>query len=1231
MAEIRNTFLKSKMNKDLDGRLLPNGEYRDARNVNISRSENSDVGAIENISGNFLSKDWLNSLSVSRDCPGLEVLGYTNDLANDRIFVFLTNYTDNSIDNLSNFAPAEAIEPAPPNRTIYKGACCWIAYYNVVSQQGEIVVSGNFLNFSTTHPITADILEDLLFFTDDRNQPRKINVNNAIANPETYYTNEDVVSVTKYSPFQPPNLYYKNGSGDYVSSMLNKTEEYLPATCLSMIKENTVAGNVDVVLTDVINSYITYPPAVITRGINLMKPDLGYFNITAAGGGFDEFQMEYPIGSGANAATSVTNYIAAAKAAGYESQATAIAPAPASVGQGFTIGDVISFQLPNPDYNATWSGDKKWLEDKFVRFSYRFKYDDGEYSLMAPFTQPAFIPKQWGSFINGYNWLYGGDGEVNAGAFDQRWALWERDIWNGDEDDVGKSGIVSFMENQVNEIKINIPAPHLSSVYGTTQMPANLIEENLKVTEIDILLKRSDGIAITVVDTIPISELSAVTDKYYIYDYKSEKPIKVLPINQTTRVYDKSPIRAKTQAISGNRIIYGNYIDKQTPPSYLDYEVDILPKQNISAVAGTFSQTKLEYPNHSLKQNRTYQVGIVLSDRYGRSSSVILRDKTLPISGGTFTDTVYSDYTGGGTNTLNWPGNQLYVLFNQIIPVSISGKPDYPGIYSSTNPLGWYSYKVVVKQTEQEYYNVYLAGATSGDIVWTSEGGKQPDGTTDKISAEPVYFNNSKVSNISLYNDNINKVPKALIDVGATDTIYGSEVLLYPRVITENLLNAEYLPPQSVISPNILPISVQAPDGLFESSVTSIRPFRDLGEWTTKKGVGGSILATPPTDRWYPNNETDPPAAIWFDPFYKADDNPFIATITTNFVVGAGKSLQERYASNFFSNQLTIFETAPVKSNIDIFWESSTSGLVTDLNTAISSDINPNIVTDVSDVSFQFTEADVGGAAVTATFEPVDSTNTPCSDASGSASNLIVINGDGVTVEGFELVTVVNGGTGVGVDGFYIKSKKSRTYLYSSTNRRWTFSLNVTANGGTINKVFKGKLSNVAPSFNYNPIQWANGGIVDGSTKVKSTELNPSGTLLNLQNECIWEINPDSFNNGSLVNPNAEIYVEMTGIIYDGSGVPYPTSDWPLSARPVIYSPGTFNGGQSFMASSVKSTSWVIAWPYSIYEIISYTPGRDFQFTLKITDCNNNQPNNVGGLSTTTTASVLLPIWGKLI
>jgi hypothetical protein len=52
MPEIKNTFTQGKMNKDLDERLVPNGQYRDAMNIQLSTSDSSDVGALENILGN---------------------------------------------------------------------------------------------------------------------------------------------------------------------------------------------------------------------------------------------------------------------------------------------------------------------------------------------------------------------------------------------------------------------------------------------------------------------------------------------------------------------------------------------------------------------------------------------------------------------------------------------------------------------------------------------------------------------------------------------------------------------------------------------------------------------------------------------------------------------------------------------------------------------------------------------------------------------------------------------------------------------------------------------------------------------------------------------------------------------------------------------------------------------------------------------------------------------------
>jgi hypothetical protein len=64
MAEVKNAFIKSKMNKDLDARLIPQGEYRDAVNVQVSKSEGDDVGALENVLGNISIANFENHSGV---------------------------------------------------------------------------------------------------------------------------------------------------------------------------------------------------------------------------------------------------------------------------------------------------------------------------------------------------------------------------------------------------------------------------------------------------------------------------------------------------------------------------------------------------------------------------------------------------------------------------------------------------------------------------------------------------------------------------------------------------------------------------------------------------------------------------------------------------------------------------------------------------------------------------------------------------------------------------------------------------------------------------------------------------------------------------------------------------------------------------------------------------------------------------------------------------------------
>ena len=49
MPEIKHTFQAGKMNKDLDERIVPNGEYRDALNVQIRTTDGDSIGTVQNI------------------------------------------------------------------------------------------------------------------------------------------------------------------------------------------------------------------------------------------------------------------------------------------------------------------------------------------------------------------------------------------------------------------------------------------------------------------------------------------------------------------------------------------------------------------------------------------------------------------------------------------------------------------------------------------------------------------------------------------------------------------------------------------------------------------------------------------------------------------------------------------------------------------------------------------------------------------------------------------------------------------------------------------------------------------------------------------------------------------------------------------------------------------------------------------------------------------------------
>jgi len=961
--EIKNTFLKSKMNKDLDDRILPNGEYRDARNISVGRSEDNDVGALENIIGN----DLVTGTDIG---SGLTVIGIEANNASDSIFVFLTDYTDPSPANPTN-------APASSKHYIY--------VYNNKNNQYTRLVQGEFLNFSTTNRIIGiNLLENLLFWTDNRNQPRKINVSLAAssgfgtaAQGGSYYTQEHQISVAKYNPYKAIELY-------------NRADLQVIAGATTTVFQ--LEGHRRAELIGFIGATVVCSEATpSTQGTDYVKVVSIFDSLTAPN------------------ITTIT-----------------VSPALNSAPSANDFVSLISSTMSNKNADDAWPGDPDFLEDKFVRFSYRFKFDDNEYSIMAPFTQIAYIPKQNGFFVY------------------------------GDEDSAYRSTIVDFMENLVQNIQLVIPLP----------TSANRIVKDYKITELEILFRESDSIAakvLTTVDSGTISGESGISN-YYTYEYQSRKPYRTLPEAQTVRVYDQVPVRALAQEVSGNRVIYGNYADKHTPPRSIDYNCRIDSKSS----TGAFNNW-IEYPNHSVKRNRNYQVGFVLADKFGRKSPVILSSVDAGIEeNGLFYagSTIYSPYDTDSTDTnvLNWFGDAIQVLVNQPIESEtnlIAGTPglyaiknqyspntgegfaitdgfsaagvspitnttwtftldvaNYPNnanvpqvgnslrgayedfvkvteivgpsagnVYTVTttgrvsdvylreidipdntpdlkfayliNDLGWYSYQIVVKQTEQDYYNVYLPGILNGYPGQNGDGSQNGPFPTNELNL---------TGHTVLFNDNINKVPRDLSEVGEQDKQFRSSATLYGRVT--NVMNTttggnntppdpgnkQYYPRLDYTGKNAIKHTATTIATALELDMAYTELSKGSGNHTG--GLDGNLV------------------------FYQIDSNPLIARIATNEKpIGWDAEREpnpEPVTGGFDWNMqpyLAIYETAPVESLIDIYWETSSDGLIVDLNAAVAS--SNTGVTGFENLTWDFKEDITPGTSVTGWFSPVDNQGLP--------------------------------------------------------------------------------------------------------------------------------------------------------------------------------------------------------------------------------------------------------------
>ena len=1287
------------MNQDLDSRILPNGEYREAINLSISRSEGSTVGEFENILGNE---------KIFQTDSSAVIIGNHVDKTNNRVFIFATDNTASSVYNKN------------ANNYIYE-----ISLSGVYTK--KVLVKGAFLNFSQSFPITGtNLIEDLLFFTDNLNQPRKINIDLAnptsAANP-THYTSEDQISVAKYAPCEPliaiDRIVTKAaGAQTGVTTLaIDSSAGIKPGDAVFPLNTITVptgfdnriyvvavnpgktigspAGTPNTVtlsssLTVADDEDISFTRSTATNKTNELNSNgviVGAAYTTSGAAGINQvYEVNLPASNfeasvipkigdivtlknstGTTSyffeGTTIVSAVATAMTADQCSWELKLSNAVNNTGSAVPAGQVLKLSV-NPDYDPLWSqanSDSNFLEDKFIRFSYRFKFEDNEYSLMAPFTQPIYIPKQLGHFGGG-----------TASLTD-------------DMDDTYKSTIVAWFENNVQNILLKIPLP-----YNTLQNNIN----NLLINEVDILYKESDALAVKVLSSLNISNLPnptttlefikwadpvhGITDTYYYpYNYASSKPYKTLPNRDTVRVYDKVPVKALSQEVIGNRVVYGNYIDKHSSPAGLNYSALVKDRDG-------YSVNTVEYPTHTLKQNRTYQVGFVLSDYYGRQSDVILSsvDATTEIDASTGVvyggSTVYAPYHVNNTNpsVKNWFGDALTLVLNSGIESGNNGNPStsditsgQPGLYANPiasgfniagvtpiinsamtvpvlggdgfmyqftlnggvstgvpivgsflrgkytdyvevveigiastvysvftrkpinesfyslttpattpdnqfaftiNPEGWYSYKIVVKQTEQDYYNVYLPGILAGypgqplpttttenqaitnsyswDIVngnnciqvgMLADGAGASNSITGNpsivqridsihyvLSSEQTVSANSattyrmpgelslfpsgeigKTANIVLINDNINKVPRDLAEVGPDQKQFRSSVQLFGRV-TNNTTNSnvQYFPGTStdtVVSISTANDSNFKLNTILEQNYTNIyqldtNPLIARLETTTKKSTtgvtqgnsGGGLNAT-----W--NIATAPTVPVEVNMIITnndptSDDYQIVygyvieVLSTTSFKVNAsvpnvqalptgtaikftltigvpsGRNRSSSVGGNLSIMEpfLAIYETEPTESLLDIFWETNTIGLIADLNKDVSSGFDGAI--GWSSHTWTQSENLAAQTVIITGLFPLNASGSNLTNT--SISNFTATNSNGTAVP-----IILEKDLTAGNGSYRVRLNDTFVFLNDASLRNFTLQATITnlATTPTIPAIISlsGSLSNAAPVF----------------------------------------------------------------------------------------------------------------------------------------------------------------------
>ncbi len=628
MPEIKNTFLQGKMNKDLDERLIPNGQYRNALNVEVSTSEGSDVGTVKNILGNQRVEVLVGS--------NFKCVGSIADEKNNKLYWFISKYNVDAIleyDADNDIAKYVLVDTyAGTNKAVLK------FFGNVITG--------------------INIIDNLLFWTDNYGEPKKINIDTCKAGTTSIdnhtqlsfengsFNGITIELITKWAASSSGDQYLNWGK--YIRFEKNQMDKLLgfeyshyDTVNIRHYRDGKFLGSKELIL----GNNQVLDPSDADSGSGVFAR---FTASTTAGGNMRDWHVGDVI-FGENATIDIA-----------EQHVTVIKPKPLNAP---------TVKINHAESTQSTSKIPNLFETKFPRFSYRYKYRDGEYSTFAPFTEPVFNAKYTKDTSKSI------DGSV---MYNQDTAYDIKEPYN------------KAMVNAIHSVDL--------TDFITAQTPEDVVE-------IDILYKQENSSVIYSIETIKhtdsewhkrsnhegvdIGTKKALDEDNYSakggytkgkYIVTTENIYAALPANQLLRPWDNVPRKALAQEVTGNRIVYGNYLQNYDIGSKPQVQVSYSSRQNR---LGTFDSKGLP----SIKSQRNYQLGVVYCDKYGRETPV-------------FTSNT-------GAVNIPWQdssGNKNASKSTQLTVGAVNNFPEWVD-----------SLKFFVKETSNEYYNLTM------DRAWVTK------------------------------------------------------------------------------------------------------------------------------------------------------------------------------------------------------------------------------------------------------------------------------------------------------------------------------------------------------------------------------------------------------------------------------------------------------------------------------------------------------------------------------